>query len=128
MFTITKEFAFEAMHYLPAMPDGHKCKRPHGHSYRVRVTLAARALDQYGFVRDYGDLAPIKEYIDGTLDHRNLLEIFPGEGNQTSAERLARALFERFAEQFPELVAVTVCETAKTSATYGVQGHLMGGA
>ena len=118
MFTITKEFLFDAAHHLPLMPEGHKCKRHHGHSYRVIMELQSEKLDDFGFVLDYGELAPIKEYIDSTLDHRDLVEVFGAVGNTTSAERLALTLFLKFKKQFPMLSAVTVCETGKTSATY----------
>ena len=118
MFTITKEFLFEAMHYLPALPEGHKCRRPHGHSYKVIVELQSKDLDQYGFVEDFGDLGDIRRYIDEHLDHRNLVEVFGESGNTTSAERLALALFLRFKPLHPKLAAITVCETGKTSSTF----------
>ncbi len=118
MYTISKEFAFEAAHHLPDMPDGHQCKRHHGHSYRVTVELRSNVLDEYGFVQDYGALKSIKEYVDGTLDHRDLTEVFGKEGNTTTAERMAAALFALFRKSYPYLTAVTVCETAKTAATY----------
>lgn len=118
MFTITKEFAFEAAHHLPDMPEGHQCKRPHGHSYRVVVELQSDALDGFGFVEDYGALADIKQFIDTRLDHRDLVEIFGNAGNTTTAERLARELYGLWKERHGLLTAVTVCETAKTSATY----------
>lgn len=34
---IYKEFQFEAAHRLPYVPEGHKCSRLHGHSFRVRI-------------------------------------------------------------------------------------------
>lgn len=117
MFTITKEFTFEAAHHLPLMPDGHQCKRPHGHSYVVIVELESDKLDHFGFVEDYGALADIKQFIDGRLDHRDLNEIFGGD-NATTAERLARELYSIWYALHPLLTSVTVCETAKTSATY----------
>lgn len=117
MFEITKEFAFEAAHHLPQMPDGHQCKRPHGHSYRVRVTLASNSLDEAtGFVLDFGALSEIKRDIDETLDHQDLAVLFGGE--QTTAERLALRLFHRWRHFYPLITAVTVMETAKTTATY----------
>lgn len=118
MFTITKEFAFEAAHQLPEMPEGHQCKRPHGHSYLVIVELQCRELDEFGFVEDYGALKDIKEYVDSILDHRDLTIIFGVEWNSTTAERLAKRLFEIWATAHPMLTAVTLKETAKTSATY----------
>lgn len=119
MFIITKEFPFEAAHHLPQMPEGHQCKRPHGHSYVVIVELQAPVLDDFGFVRDYGELKDIKNYIDTTLDHRDLAEVFGG-GEHTTAERLAWTLYVQFMAWHPEITAVTVKETAKTSATYRV--------
>ena len=67
MFTITKEFAFSASHQLSRLPESHQCARLHGHNYVVRVELSAPALDANNFVRDYGELAELKRYIDDTL-------------------------------------------------------------
>ena len=118
MFTITKEFAFEAAHQLPEMPDGHQCKRPHGHSYRVIVELKNDVLDRFGFVEDYGALKDIKQYVDEILDHRDLTIIFGVHDNSTTAERLALNLYGIWKKRHPLLTAVTICETAKTAATY----------
>jgi 6-pyruvoyltetrahydropterin/6-carboxytetrahydropterin synthase len=115
-YTITKEFRFEAMHYLPQMPEGHKCRRPHGHSYLVRVELASDELDEFGFVEDYGELNDIREYINGQLDHFDLTEIFGAEN--TTAEILASIFYNEWKKSHPALRAVTVCETPSVSATY----------
>ncbi len=115
-YTITKEFRFEAAHHLPQMPEGHKCKRPHGHSYLVVVELASEKLGAVGFVEDYGELNDIREYIDTRLDHRDLSELFRGEN--TTAERLCRTLYLAFREAHPALRAVTIKETPSVSATY----------
>lgn len=115
MYTITKEFAFEAAHHLEGLPDTHKCSKPHGHSYVVKVELQAPILNEVGFVVDYGDLAPLKQYIDTYLDHHDLNEVFTF---QTSAENLARHLFEWCHERWPFTIAVHVSETAKTWASY----------
>ena len=36
---IFKEFTFEAAHDLPNTPEGHKCRRLHGHSFRIRLAV-----------------------------------------------------------------------------------------
>lgn len=115
-YTITKEFSFEASHVLMDMPEGHKCGRFHGHSYRVVVILQAEELDANGFVLDYGDLALLKEYIDQNLDHRHLNDIL--EMRQPTAEKIAEHLYDKCTEWWPQVIAVNVSETAKTWASY----------
>jgi 6-pyruvoyltetrahydropterin/6-carboxytetrahydropterin synthase len=132
MFIISKTFTFEAAHRLLGHP---KCGRLHGHSYRVTFELKSEALDR-GMVRDYADLAPIKERIDNTLDHRYLVsdeligsdDVYwraaPHEDvsvvnvTRTTAEHLAKWFYNEWKDMYPELAAVTVCETAATTATY----------
>lgn len=115
MYTITKEFSFDAAHHLPHLPEDHKCRRPHGHSYRVVVELAAPDLNADSFVVDYGELAPLKTYIDRVLDHRDLNEILP---MPTTAENLAKWLYDYAANLWDCVTAVSVSETPKTWATY----------
>lgn len=115
MYTISKRFSFSAAHHLDQLPEGHKCKRQHGHNYVVTVILAARDLDKNSFVMDYGDLAPIKQWIDGTLDHRDLNEIFKFP---PTAELIAKEIYTYFATQFPRLVGVVVSETDNTTASF----------
>ncbi|GCE45653.1 6-pyruvoyltetrahydropterin/6-carboxytetrahydropterin synthase [Thermosporothrix hazakensis] len=59
---VTREFTFEAMHHLP----GHKgkCRRPHGHSYRLEISLRgpiqeAPGQSSDGMVMDFDDLKSI---------------------------------------------------------------------
>lgn len=72
MYAISKEFAFSASHVLDGLPPDHQCGRLHGHNIVVRVTLASDTLDEVGFVLDYGALAPLKDHIDASFDHRHL--------------------------------------------------------
>lgn len=115
MYTITKQFAFSAAHQLHGLRADHPCSRVHGHNYTVEVELRSEQLDATGFVVDYNDLALLKQYIDGTLDHRNLNDVLPV---QTSAENLARHLYDWCAARWPQVAAVRVSETPKTWAEY----------
>lgn len=119
MYRIAKEFHFSAAHQLTHLPATHQCARSHGHNYVVEVELESRTLDsQTGFVLDYAALAPIKEYIDARLDHRNLNEVF-GSSLATTAENLAQALHGVFRTLIPHTIsAVRVRETPKTVAEY----------
>ena len=117
MYKISKEFAFSASHILIGLPSGHPCSRLHGHNYVVRVYLKSESLNEVGFVRDYRALDIVKKYIDDHLDHRHLNDLF---SFNPSAENLAKFLYDKFKGDIPELYAVEVSETPKTSAVYEV--------
>lgn len=123
-FTVTKRFDFSASHVLDGLPDGHQCGRLHGHNYAVELELAADALDERGFVVDYGELAPFRRFLDENLDHRHLNDVVPG---QPSAELLGAYLFGVALAELREVdgfgdrwyvAAVRVHETPKTCAEY----------
>lgn len=116
MYTISKEFHFSAAHQLHHLSAEHQCARPHGHNYIVKVELSGD-VGADGFVRDYGELLAVKRYIDEQLDHRDLNAVL-GSSFATTAENLARELYDRFKAVVPELSAVSVSETPKTWATY----------
>ena len=116
MYRITKEFHLSASHQLHHLPADHQCARLHGHNYVVVVELSAESLNDDGFVRDYHDLSPLKHYIDETLDHRHLNDVF-GHSKVTS-EFLAKHFYDWCKERLPEASAVRVSETPKTWAEY----------
>ncbi len=67
---VTKRFRFEAAHHLPGYPG--KCERPHGHGYRLEVTVEG-PIRQDGLVMDFYDLkATVEERVIDRLDHRDL--------------------------------------------------------
>ncbi|MFF6815219.1 6-pyruvoyl tetrahydropterin synthase family protein [Streptomyces sp. NPDC012403] len=124
-FTIGKRFGFEAGHRLPGLPPDHKCARQHGHGYEVEVILTAPALEEPGFVTDFGALAPFKGFLDAELDHHNLHEIVPFE---PTSERLAQFLagwvVQNLQPTIPgRLVAVLVRETGSSWARFDVVGQ-----
>lgn len=118
MYRITKEFHFSASHILSGLPDGHPCGRLHGHNYIVEVVLEADEVNEIGFVRDFGELRPVKDFLDQFWDHRHLNEAVGMDGLNPTAEVMAWVLFDRFIEFLPELAAVRVSETPKTWSEY----------
>ncbi len=76
--TIAKRFTFDAAHFLPTVPEGHKCRRMHGHTYEVEFRFRAPT-DANGFCGaiDYADIARGWEEIHARIDHR-LLNDIPG--------------------------------------------------
>lgn len=115
MFRITKEFHFSASHRLAHLPADHQCARLHGHNYIVQVELAAANLNADGFVRDYRELRPLKDYLDAVFDHRHLNDVLDAP---STAEHLARHFYDWCKARWPETAAVRVSETPKTWAEY----------
>jgi len=121
MYSISKQFSFSAAHSLRELSPEHPCTRLHGHNYVVTVHLKSEQLNETGFVCDYKELEKIKEYIDTHFDHQNLNDLmFP---LNPSAENLAKMLYDIFKPVFPQLYAVEVSETPKTSALYEPEGE-----
>lgn len=116
MYKISKEFSFSSAHSLFGLADDHPCTRLHGHNYVVTIHLRSEELNKNGFVRDYHELKLVKDFIDNTLDHRNLNDILAPLNS--SAENIAKMLYDVFKPNLPELYAVEVSETPKTSAIY----------
>ncbi len=120
MYKISKQFSFSAAHSLWGLSEDHPCTRLHGHNYVVTVHLKAEELNETGFVKDYNELKIVKQYIDEHIDHRNLNDIM--HPLNSSAENIAKMLFNIFKPMIPELFAVEVSETPKTSAIYEPEG------
>lgn len=114
---LTKTFTFEAAHWLPTFPDGHKCRRMHGHSFRVDLVIAGEVDEEAGYLQDFGEISAAIEPVYMQLDHRCLNDI-EGLENPT-AENLARWLWQRLASELPRLVRIRVHETCTTACEYG---------
>lgn len=112
---IFKEFTFEAAHRLPHVPEGHKCGRLHGHSYRVEVHVTGPVQDEAGWVLDFGDVKAAFAPFLSQLDHHYLNEV-PGLANPTS-ENVATWIWERLTGTLP-LSAVVVRETCTSGCIY----------
>jgi 6-pyruvoyltetrahydropterin/6-carboxytetrahydropterin synthase len=108
--TLVRDYAFEAAHFLPRVPDGHKCRRVHGHSYQVKVALRGPVDPTLGWLVDFADVDRAVDPLIAELDHRLLNEVV-GLDNPTS-ELLAVWLWRRLAPALPGLVEVEVAETA----------------
>ena len=106
---IFKSFTFEAAHRLPNVPEGHKCARLHGHSFRVELHVSGEPDPHTGWIMDFADLAHAFKPLHDQLDHRYLNEI-AGLENPTS-ERLAQWLWQRMKPLVPQLSEVVVRET-----------------
>ncbi|MCK4342163.1 MAG: 6-carboxytetrahydropterin synthase QueD [Phycisphaerae bacterium] len=113
---LTKTFDFDAAHHLPTFPEGHKCRGPHGHGFRVAVRVEGEVDEAKGYLLDFGEITAACEPIRKKLDHAYLNEI-AGLENPT-AENLARWIWQRLKPQLPLLSAVIVYESATSACEY----------
>jgi 6-pyruvoyltetrahydropterin/6-carboxytetrahydropterin synthase len=107
---IWREYAFEAAHRLPLVPEGHKCARMHGHSYRVEMHVEGPVGDD-GMVLDYAEIDDAFEPLREQLDHACLNDLI----DNPTAENLAIWIWD--ACDLP-LVEVVVRETERSGCRY----------
>ncbi|MEG9434273.1 6-carboxytetrahydropterin synthase QueD [Terriglobus sp. ADX1] len=123
MYEVTVESHFSSGHYLR---DYHgKCENPHGHNYRVLVTLAGEELEPNGLLLDFKILKDILKPVVNYLDHQMINDLEPFTRVNPSAENLARYFFDetntRLADVTKGRVRVkssTIFETDTSQATY----------
>jgi len=113
---IFKEFSIEAAHWLPNVPQGHKCGRLHGHSFRIAIHVSGPVDPHLGWVLDFAEIKAAFKGIEDRIDHRCLNEV-PGLENPTS-ENLARWLWQALLPALPALSKIVVQETCTSGCIY----------
>ena len=102
MFEVTVDDSFAAGHYLRNYKG--KCENPHGHNYKIRVTIAGNELDKAGLLLDFKDLRDVMRHVIERLDHRMINDIDPFIVINPSAENLRQIFYD---ESNTRLKAVT---------------------
>lgn len=120
MFNIFIKSHFSAGHHLRDYPGN--CERPHGHNWKVEVTVKAAELDELGMGIDFRTLkAAVNEVLD-TLDHSDLNEHPDFQSINPSSENIAVYIFRNLQKDLTTdrygVYSVTVCETENSGVTY----------
>lgn len=113
---LRKTFQFEAAHLLPRLPKTHKCRRLHGHSFKVEIAVSGPCHHKLGWVMDYAEIGAAFQPLWQQLDH-NYLNKIPGLENPTS-ENLALWIWKRLKPRLPLLTEVVVAETCTARCLY----------
>lgn len=108
---ICKSFDFDAAHHLPRMPDGHKCRRPHGHTYYGEVEFVGEP-DENGILVEYGEVAEVINF----FDHQDLNVLL--DTDCTTTELLVRILFDRMAARFGHRARVARVRLHESQTTW----------
>ncbi|MFT4112738.1 6-carboxytetrahydropterin synthase QueD [Silvibacterium sp.] len=123
MYEVRVEREFSSGHYLRNYRG--KCENPHGHNYKVQVTLRGETLDVSGLLLDFKILKEVMRPVLDRLDHQMLNDLEPFTEINPSAENLAKYFYDETKSQLHELTKgrvtvkdCTIYETDTTTATY----------
>lgn len=110
---VAREFRFEAAHQLPDHPG--KCRRLHGHGYRVRVVCAAPVDPVTGIAIDFYEVKRlVTERVLDALDHSYLNDLLP----VPSAENVAVWIWGRLTAAGLPLAEVVLFESDDCFVVY----------
>lgn len=113
---IYKEFSFDSAHFLPNVPDGHKCKEMHGHTYKLKVFIEGELDPVLGWIMDFKDLKDALLPVIDQLDHK-LINNIRGLDNPT-AENITVWIWNQIKPQLPLLSRIELYETPTTGVIY----------
>lgn len=137
LYELSTDAFFDSAHFLSDYYG--KCENLHGHRWKVTVTIAAEELqgsgDEAGMVCDFGAFKQMVRSTVEELDHTFLVQegtlgdatlaALASEGFElkllpfrTTAENIAKHLFDRFKEMGSPVISVEVDETPNNRATY----------
>jgi 6-pyruvoyltetrahydropterin/6-carboxytetrahydropterin synthase len=123
MYEVTVQAHFSSGHYLREYHG--KCENPHGHNYRVLVTLSGAELESNGLLLDFKVLKDILKPVVAYLDHQMINDLEPFTTVNPSAENLAKYFFDETSRQLNDVTggrvrvkSSTIFETDTSQATY----------
>lgn len=113
---IYKKFSFDSAHYLPHVPEDHKCGRMHGHTYTLTVFFEGEPDPHMGWLVDFSEVKAVISPLVKSIDHKLLNEI-PGLENPTS-EVIAAWFWHQIKPKMPLLKRIELNETPSTGVIY----------
>lgn len=120
MFDIFIDTHFAGAHHLREYPGD--CENPHGHNWKVKVTVRATELDQYGMGIDFKVLKKIVAEVIDKLDHHDLNTLPHFQDKNPSSEHIAGFIFDevksRLSGDSYSIYSVTVLETDTQGLTF----------
>ncbi|MGV8082717.1 MAG: 6-carboxytetrahydropterin synthase QueD [Coriobacteriia bacterium] len=119
MYELTVRSHFDAAHALHGYPG--ECRKLHGHTWDVEVSVTGSELDEIGILYDFKRLKEDLNEVLSSYDHAYLNEVPPFDTQNPTAENLARVIYDRLAPLLPEGISVSeiaVWESPVAKLTY----------
>lgn len=120
MYELTIKTDFSAAHNLRGYEG--KCERLHGHNWHIEVNVQAETLDDLDMAIDFKVLKAETNKVMEKFDHRYLNEVPPFDKINTTAENIARVIFQELAAVVNDgnlrVSLVRAWESQKAAAAY----------
>jgi len=113
---IFKQFTFDSAHFLPNVPETHKCRQVHGHTYKLTVFVDGKPAAGTGWVMDFSELKQAVCEVLDEVDHKMLNNV-PGLDNPT-CELLAVWLWNKIKPSVTQLCKIELYETPTSGVIY----------
>ncbi len=109
---------FSGGHHLRDYPGN--CEMPHGHNWKVKVTVRATQLDHLGMGMDFKSLKTQVNTVVDDLDHCNLNDHPAFESNNPSSEHIAMYIFNQLKDKLQTAAYHLYCVEVRETDTSGV--------
>lgn len=119
--TISRRYDFEAAHFLPNVPSGHKCRRMHGHSFVVEVEITGpiqAGSGEDGMVMDFDPIDSCWKTLWNRIDHTVLNETLCDNPTVENAVHIVHAHFCTGLSLQESSVRVVYMEGPRSKCTY----------
>ena len=120
MFDIFIKTHFAGAHHLRDYPGD--CENPHGHNWKIKVTVRATELDHLGMGIDFKVLKAIVKQAVDKLDHRDLNNMAVFSDINPSSEHIAMYLFSELkgplSHERYSLYSIEILETDSSGLIY----------
>ncbi|MCQ9373524.1 6-carboxytetrahydropterin synthase [Methyloversatilis sp. XJ19-13] len=108
---VWKEFTLDSAVQLKRAPDGDPRRRIHGHTFTLRLHLAASLDPVMGWTVDFGDVKAQFAPLFDRLDHAPLHELMDADGRGADTASLARGIMTLATPLIPSLERLDLHET-----------------
>lgn len=114
--TLTREFTFDAAQSVTCFPEGHKCRRVHGHGFKLRISVTGEVNPATGLFYDHAEIKRQVRPLLDLVDH-NYLNDVEGLENPT-LENMLGWFWGKLKPVLPGLSEITIYETDRAWGSY----------
>lgn len=108
-YRIWKDFTFDSAVRISRAPISSKFRSMHGHTFTLRLHLAAPIDQLLGWTVDFGDVKEIFDPVFRSIDHRPLFEL--PELADTDTASIAAWIYQQAHRKLPQLARLDLFET-----------------